>query len=212
MTQGKGNVDNEQQQKIISATTATDTLDDRARHSSPTITISDKFLHGLNEREKYIPPSVIWDNESRNKNSLEVSELKLLLPGIQRHKPQKSATGEENHFTVNAVESTSEYSSLDIKGNNNHATAPNVSVGDSKHSLNKGASNKILDMLMAHRQALKSTSNPSEISDSTNNVALSKQLSTENVSQASLISATVQTKRGDIRKKLRDLSKKLEIM
>ena len=200
MTQGKGNVDNEQQQKIISATTATDTLDDRARHSSPTITISDKFLHGLNEREKYIPPSVIWDNESRNKNSLEVSELKLLLPGIQRHKPQKSATGEENHFTVNAVESTSEYSSLDIKGNNNHATAPNVSVGDSKHSLNKGASNKILDMLMAHRQALKSTSNPSEISDSTNNVALSKQLSTENVSQASLISATVQTKRGDTRK------------
>ena len=200
MTQGKGNVDNEHEQKIISATTATDTLDDRARHSSPTITISDKFLHGLNEREKYIPPSVIWDNESRNKNSLEVSELKLLLPGIQRHKPQKSATGEENHFTVNAVESTSEYSSLDIKGNNNHATAPNVSVGDSKHSLNKGASNKILDMLMAHRQALKSTSNPSEISDSTNNVALSKQLSTENVSQASLISATVQTKRGDTRK------------
>ena len=209
MTQGKGNVDNEHEQKIISATTATDTLDDRARHSSPTITISDKFLHGLNEREKYIPPSVIWDNESRNKNSLEVSELKLLLPGIQRHKPQKSATGEENHFTVNAVESTSEYSSLDIKGNNNHATAPNVSVGDSKHSVNRGASSKILDMLMAHRQALKSTSNPSEISDSTNNVALSKQLSTENVSQASLISATVQTKRGDTRK---TRSKKPEII
>ena len=209
MTQGKGNVDNEHEQKIISATTATDTLDDRARHSSPTITISDKFLHGLNEREKYIPPSVIWDNESRNKNSLEVSELKLLLPGIQRHKPQKSATGEENHFTVNAVESTSEYSSLDIKRNNSHATAPNVSVGDSKHSVNRGASSKILDMLMAHRQALKSTSNPSEISDSTNNVALSKQLSTENVSQASLISATVQTKRGDTRK---TRSKKPEII
>ena len=209
MTQGKGNVDNEHEQKIISATTATDTLDDRARHSSPTITISDKFLHGLNEREKYIPPSVIWDNESRNISSLEVSELKVLLPGIKRHKPQKSATGEENHFTVHAVESTSEYSSLDIKGNNNHATAPNVSVGDSKHSVNKGASNKILDMLMAHRQALKSTSNPSEISDSTNNVALSKQLSTENVSQASLISATVQTKRGDIRK---TRSKKPEII
>ena len=90
MTQGKGNVDNEHEKKIISTTTATDTLDDSTRHSSPTITISDKFLHGLNEREKYIPPSVIWDNESRNKNSLEVSELKLLLPGIQRHKPQKN--------------------------------------------------------------------------------------------------------------------------
>ena len=209
MTQGKGNVDNEHEQKIVSATTATDKLDDRARHSSPTITISDKFLHEVNEREKYIPPSVIWDNESRNISSLEVSKLKLLLPEIKRHGPHKSATGEENHFTVNAVESTSEYSSLDIKGNTNHATAPNVSVGDSKHSLNKGASNKILDMLMAHRQALKSTSNPSEISDSTNNVTLSKQVSTENVSQASLISATVQTKRGDTRK---TRSKKPEII
>ena len=209
MTQGMGNVDNEHEQKIISTTTATDTLDDRTRHSSPTITISYKFLHGLNEREKYIPPSVIWDNESRNVSSLEVSELKVLPPGIKRHGPHKSATGEENHFTVNAVESTSEYSSLDIKGNNNHATAPNVSVGDSKHSVNKGASNKILDMLMAHRQALKSTSNPSEISDSTNNVTLSKQVSTENVSQASLISATVQTKRGDTRK---TRSKKPEII
>ena len=183
MTQGKGNVDNEHEKKIFSTTTATDTLDDSTRHSIPTIRISDKFLHGLNEREKYIPPSVIWDNESTNINSLEVSESKL-LPGLKRHGSHKSATGKENHFTVDALESTSEYSSLDIKRNNNHATAPNVSVGDSKHSVNKGASNKILDMLMAHRQALKSTSNPSEISDSTNNVTLSKQLSTENVSQA----------------------------
>ena len=209
MTQGKGNVDNEHEQKKISATTATDKLDDRARHSSPTITISDKFLHGLNEREKYIPPSVIWDNESRNKNSLEVSELKLLLPGIQRHKPQKSATGEENHFTVHAVESTSEYSSLDIKGNNNHATAANVSGGYSKDTTNNGASSKRLDMQMGDGQALKSTSNPSELSDSTNDVTLGKQVSAENVNQASLHSATVQTKRGDIRK-IR--TKKLEIM
>ena len=154
----------------------------------------------MNDRENYIPPSIIWDNEPKNINSIEVSESKLLLPGLKRHASHKSATGMENHFTVHALESTSEYSSLDIKANNNHATTPNVSGWNSKHSTNKVASSKRLDMQMGDGQAVKSTSKPSKISDSTNDITISKQVSIEHANQASLHSARVQTKGGDIRK------------
>ena len=176
-TKRTGKDDNGHGQKAISTTPSSDTLIDRTRHSSPTIRISER-----KGREKYFAPSISWENESRNENSLEVSELKLLLPGIKTHMSHKSATGEENHFTENVVESTSEYSSVVIEGNNHHATSTN----DSKYETNKVVSSKTLDTQMGDGQALKPTSNPSEISDSRNGVTSSKQLSTKNVNQARL--------------------------